>query len=321
MSRADSRIHCGMDADGPLVSIGIPFFNSAPTLLDAIRSVFAQSCDDWELLLLDDGSTDSSAQIAERIHDTRVRFFADGRHRGLAYRLNQTIQLARGRYLARMDSDDLMHPDRLRRQLAVLLADPLCDVVGTAMYTVDVAFRPWGRRGGEPLNVDPRHVLRHGLFCHSTIFGRIEWFQQNPYSEAFPRAEDLELWCRTCTRGRFAVIPTPLYFYREIGAFSLDHYLGSCRSGRAIYRTYGPAMVGRAFTAQLVALSHGKELAYRLFHLLRADRILVRNRSIPLKDAEKRNAKSIIEGILATPVPTRESAQDSRPDRTAATFL
>ena len=80
-----------------LVSIGIPFYNSAEFLKDAIRSVFAQTYAEWELLLVDDGSNDGSLAIANSIDDPRVRVFSDGKHKGLISRLNQMIGLSRGK--------------------------------------------------------------------------------------------------------------------------------------------------------------------------------------------------------------------------------
>ena len=107
-----------------LVSIGLPFFNAGRMLTAALQSIFAQSLEDWELILLDDGSSDKSLHLAASIQDLRVRLFSDGRNRGLSYRLNQSALLARGKYLARMDADDVMHPDRLRRQIGFCRSTP-----------------------------------------------------------------------------------------------------------------------------------------------------------------------------------------------------
>src|SRR5438045_1632919 len=93
-----------------LVSIGISFQNARATLADAVRSVLAQTCRDWELLLVDDGSSDGSLELARRIEHPRIQVISDGVNQGLASRLNQIALLARGTYLARMDADDLMHP-------------------------------------------------------------------------------------------------------------------------------------------------------------------------------------------------------------------
>ena len=103
--------------DGVTVTIGIPFLNARRTLADAVRSVFAQTHGDWELLLVDDGSTDGSSDVVRQLLDPRVRLLADGVTLGLCARLNQIAAAARGAYLARMDADDLMHPERIARQL------------------------------------------------------------------------------------------------------------------------------------------------------------------------------------------------------------
>src|SRR3954468_15780628 len=104
----------------PRVTIGLPFVNSGETLPNAIRSVFAQTYDDWELILCDDGSTDISLEIARSVRDARVRVLSDGKNVGLPCRLNQIAAVARGEMLARMDADDLMHPNRIAAQVALL---------------------------------------------------------------------------------------------------------------------------------------------------------------------------------------------------------
>src|SRR5690606_12105870 len=86
----------------PVVTIGIPFFNPGPLIEDAVRSVFSQTFSDWELILLDDGSTDESLRRVQQIRDPRVKVYSDGRNKGLVTRLNEITQLASGKYLARM---------------------------------------------------------------------------------------------------------------------------------------------------------------------------------------------------------------------------
>ena len=131
----------------PLVAVGIPFRNAEKTLEDAIRSVFAQTVQEWELFLVDDGSTDRSLEIAHAVRDPRVNVVSDGCKRTLAPRLNQISWLASAPLLARMDADDLMHPARLERQVAYLEKKPEVDVVGSAVVSVDATLRPRGKGG------------------------------------------------------------------------------------------------------------------------------------------------------------------------------
>ena len=128
----------GNSSTTPVLTVGLPFYNAQTTLERAIRSVFCQTFADWELILINDGSTDESASIARTVQaDPRVTFIDNATNERLPRRLNQIAELARGEYLARMDADDLMHPARLRRQLEVLQSRPDVDVVGTAMFIMD----------------------------------------------------------------------------------------------------------------------------------------------------------------------------------------
>ena len=264
------------------VTIGIPFWNARRYLATAIRSIFAQTHQDWELLLIDDGSTDGSVELVRRLDDPRVRLVADGSHRGLCARLNQIASMARGTYLARMDADDAMHPERIARQLAVLRADPGVDLVDTATVTVDDDLTPLGIRGDRPLDARPEAVLRDGLLIHPTVTGRAEWFRRHPYDPVFVRAEDRELWIRTCATARFARVCEPLFFYREGPVGNLGNYLRTERTVREILRRYGPPLVGPRRTRLLVMRSRLKSLTYRLGTGLGLQGRLISRRNRPL---------------------------------------
>ena len=122
-----------------MVTIGLPFYNAEKYLALAIESVLQQTYTDWELLLLDDGSTDDSLSIAQSYaqKDSRIKVISDGKNKNLATRLNELPSLAQGLYLARMDADDIMHPARIERQLAVLKTHPEIDVLGTNAYIIN----------------------------------------------------------------------------------------------------------------------------------------------------------------------------------------
>src|SRR6266511_6459511 len=119
----------------PLVSIGLPVRNAEDTLAIALASVLLQTVGDWELLVLDDRSQDSSSKIARRIAegDPRIRVLEASGASGLVPRLNQAVAAARGKFFARMDADDVAYPTRLERQLEFLGLNPTVDVVGTSM--------------------------------------------------------------------------------------------------------------------------------------------------------------------------------------------
>jgi glycosyltransferase involved in cell wall biosynthesis len=284
-----------------LVSIAIPFCNNQATLARGIRSVFAQTFTDWELILLDDGSRDDSMAIAKSVSHPNVRVFSDGQNRGLVYRLNQAAALAKGSLLARMDSDDLMHPERIATQVRRLQQNPKLDLLGTAAYIIDDQDRPSGIRGvrGRALGVG----LPFTVFIHPTVMGRTEWFRRNPYDPGYVRAEDAELWFRTASSTCAENLEQPLFFYRDYGCFSLKKYLASGRTSRKILRKYGPALFGASNTMRKIAASHAKSAIFTVASALHYDDLLLKKRNCDLSPTEAREATRALDAILRTPVP------------------
>lgn len=211
-----------MQADKDFISVGIPFFNAEQFLSKAIESVISQSYDNWELLLLDDGSNDGSLEIAKRFeqHDNRVKVFSDGKNKGLGARLNELAILSNGEYIARMDADDIMHPKRLETQLQILKDNPSIDVLGTNAYVIDENNLVFGMRYRENSGMTK---VEH--FIHPTIMAKKQWFLDNPYDEKAIRIEDAELWFRTKSKSNFRMISEPLLFYREFGSYYYPKYI------------------------------------------------------------------------------------------------
>jgi glycosyltransferase involved in cell wall biosynthesis len=285
------------------VTIAVPFFDCARTLGESLQSVFAQTRRDWELLLVDDGSTDGSLEIAAAVDDPRVRIVSDGVNRGLVYRLNQIADLATTPYLCRMDGDDVMHPRRLELQLAYLEAHPEVDVVGSPIVSIDETGTIRGARGTRDIVGGPAALLRGVPFVHPTALGRTRWFRAHRYDARFVRAEDHELWCRTAGDARLAMVPEPLLFYREPARPNLRGYVLSCRTDRAIFRRYGPAVVGQARTAAVVAKSLAKETCYRAACAVGLGGALVAMRSGALRSGVRQAANAALEVVRQTAVP------------------
>ena len=199
-----------------LISVVMPICNCASTLEVAVRSIERQTCCDWELLIIDDGSKDDGVNIARGLVNAKVKLIADGRgNMGLSARLNQGIAMARGRYIARMDGDDVSFPERLERELDYLERHPGVDLVGCGM----VIFRDAGEMVGVQIARRTHaeicgNAIRSCLLPHATWMGRAGWFCRHPYSEGTRRAEDRELLLRTRDCSRFAGIPEPMYGYR-----------------------------------------------------------------------------------------------------------
>lgn len=215
----------------PLLSVLLPCRNGGRTLAFAIRSVLGQTFDDFELLLLNDGSSDDSVAIARSFGDARVRILGDGIGRGLPCRLNEGVAAARGRYIARMDADDVCFPERFARQVAFLDASPEVDLVGCRA----VVFRDSGEVVGLlPFASDHDSLCarpwRNIPLAHPTWMGRRTWFTAHLYRipEVY-RAEDQELLLRSYPDSRYACLDDVLLGYRQ-GSFQLQRTLVARRA-------------------------------------------------------------------------------------------
>jgi len=270
----------------PFVSIGIAFYNAERYLASAIQSVTLQTHQNWELILIDDGSTDGSLEVARRFESERVRVYSDGCNRKLAYRLNQIVGLARYQYVARMDADDLMARNRIQRQLEFLAENADVDIVTTGVCTISDDGRPLGKRVARSSGARSVSLLdavrgRSGI-VHASIIGKRSWFERNPYDPKDHIAQDYSLWVRAASRGdlRVGYIAQPLYFYREEGSVTarkilLGYAVGKATVQRLGYQSLGPVGCTRAWT-ELIA----KELAVRVSDVFGLTRFLVRRRGI-----------------------------------------
>lgn len=200
----------------PLVSVGMPVRNCGKTLSAAIRSILWQTYPHWELLILDDGSTDKTVEIARSFDDSRIRVLVDGVRRGLPARLNEAIAQSKGEYLARMDGDDVAYPERLERQIRFLEGHPDVDLLGAGILVFRGEGQPMGTRA---------ILLTHAEICrrpwagfylpHSTWMAKTAWIREYRYRPQAVRLEDQDLMLRAYQHSNFASLSEILLAYRE----------------------------------------------------------------------------------------------------------
>ncbi len=197
------------------VSIGMSVFNEADTLEAALRSMLNQTYDRWELIIVDDGSSDATADIIASFDDPRIVRISDGRNRGLPTRLNQAVEIAKGKYFARMDADDLSFPDRLEKQVAYLDAHPEIDLLGTGALAVDDNYALIGKfrvsQTHEEICARPWDGV---TLPHPSWMGKTEWFKAHPYDASMRRAQDQFLLINAHQVSRYACLLEPLLAYR-----------------------------------------------------------------------------------------------------------
>lgn len=204
----------------PAISVIMSVYNAAPYLAQAITSILAQTDGDFEFLIINDGSTDtSSAILADFAHqDRRIRVIEQPNH-GLVFSLNRLLDEARGIFIARMDADDISHPDRFARQRAFLDAHPDYGVIGswTADITEDGRPRPMKRMDQPTNHAGFVRAIDAGapLLCHpSAMLRRSVLARVGGYRAAFRHCEDYDLWLRLANVTCLASLPDRLLQYR-----------------------------------------------------------------------------------------------------------
>ena len=284
-----------------LITIGIPFLNNEKTLKNAIISIIKQTHNNLEIILIDDGSTDSSLKIAKAYasQDNRISVISDGKNLGLISRLNQIIHLAQGEFIARMDADDLMDSERLEKQINYFSSNPNADVVTTGLISLNDCYAPVGKRCCDSETPDMYKVFKNGEgLLHASMLSRTKWSRANMYQAGFDRAEDRELFTRTLGHSIYLIIKEPLYFYLDVQNMSLEKYLLSYKSERlSIVKNWR----GKIYLPQVIFLyfrSLLKSFLIRFYFLFGVEHLLFVNKNCKLTIGEEEIIKLKIQEII-----------------------
>lgn len=202
------------------ISVLMGIYNCASTLDEALQSLYAQTCQDFKIILCDDGSTDDTYAVAQRHAETHenVVLVRNERNMGLNHTLNHCLSLADTEYIARMDGDDTCSPDRFEKEINFLDAHPEFTVVscGMSFFDENGEFGSRKPQGGEVF----KEALNHGSpICHAPCMARTEAFKAvDGYTEdpRLLRVEDYNLWTKLFAHGyRFYNLPEVLYAMRD----------------------------------------------------------------------------------------------------------
>jgi len=203
----------------PRVTVLMAVHNGEPFVREAVESVLAQTFEDFELLVVDDASTDATADIVAGFTDSRIRVVRNDRNLGQVPSLNLGLPEARGEYIARLDADDACRPTRLERQVAVLDREPSVGLVGTWMDAVDERGRLLGRL--QKTLDDYVDFVYHTLIMRVYVSHPSAMYRREPvlrlggYDETTGPAEDKDLWRKLALERLGArIVPEPLVVYR-----------------------------------------------------------------------------------------------------------
>lgn len=199
-----------------LITVAMPVFNAGKFLKPALLSIINQTYTNWELIIVDDGSTDGCFDDLPELNDVRIKVLSDKKNKGIAFRLNEIIDMAKGDYLARMDSDDISHPQRFELQLKHLQSFSYIDLVATRAFTIDKDSKITGEL---PFKETHNEICARpwlGFYMpHPSWMGKMDWFKKHRYAEpAFYLCEDQELLLRSFSTSKFSTLNQHLLSYR-----------------------------------------------------------------------------------------------------------
>lgn len=193
------------------ISVILSVYNGKPHVEQAINSILAQTYREFEFLIVDDGSTDGTAEILADLskRDSRVRVMTNEKNLGLTKSLNKALRQAQGEFTARMDADDIALPTRLEKQCNFLQMNPEIGVVGTGFEWIDddgtVIGKPSLMTNQETLHTA---LIRTNPFLHGSILMRRALLNEvRGYNDQFKKAQDYDLWLRLSSRCQFATLP------------------------------------------------------------------------------------------------------------------
>ncbi len=203
----------------PKISVLMSVYNGEKYLSSAIESILSQTEKDFEFVIINDGSSDSTPQIIKKylLKDSRI-VYIDGERRGLVAALNHGISVSKGEYLARMDADDIALPDRLEVQLKFLDDNKKVIMCGSWLELIDSYDTKIGENKSMPISAEDvrKTIVLHNPFAHPSVMIRKKVFDDiGGYRTFFRHIEDYELWTRILQKYEGVNIPRILLRYRQ----------------------------------------------------------------------------------------------------------
>ncbi len=278
----------------PLVSVLMPCWNSAATLPAALASLQAQTYENWECILVDDGSTDDPASVVAAAADPRIRYIRLDRNQGRGVARQVALDRANGELVAMLDADDWLYPGKLGAQVRVMLSYPELSLVSTGMAIVDARNELCGvRRSRSPKDLmlrDPARGLRAPSMPFAPSMLRADRAKKTGFDASYPIAEDLEFLLRFTIGQAYGILPEIAYVYNEHSSNTVDKVSASLRETQRAFSEYRSQF---PLSSRLRVLGTAAKLAiYRLHWYAGAWRYAISRRSLAPQPDEIRGFRA-----------------------------
>ncbi|MBF2064472.1 MAG: glycosyltransferase [Calothrix sp. C42_A2020_038] len=239
----------------PKVSIVIPAYNTIKYLPDTLSSVWSQTFTDFEVLVVDDGSSDNIQEWASQVTDPRFKFISQP-NRGVSAARNTGILAARGKYIALLDADDIWAPTKLETHVACLDQNPQVGLVSSWTAMINAQGLPTGRLMKSTANgyVYKQLLVKNTIDCPSVLVRRSCFDKVGLFNTKIRYNEDWEMWIRIAACYQFSVIPEPLVYYRQ-------HPSSASKNWRLMQKGYAK-VIRRAFKSAPSEFQYLKKQSY-----------------------------------------------------------
>jgi len=246
----------------PIVSVLLPAYNAELHLAEAIDSVLHQTYPHFELIVINDGSTDQTEAIVLSYSDPRIRYERNTANLGLISTLNKGLQMAKGAYIARMDADDICYPDRLKEQVDFMEQHPKVGIAGSWFEYLNAGKKTKGAPPTDDYHIRSSLIMATTLH-HPTVIIRSSLLEVEglnfSYDAQFQHVEDYHLWVKAAPYTTFANVPKVLLQYRQHPQSICAQYSGVQRRRFDQVRMLTfPLFLGIPYEKRLVDLIHSR---------------------------------------------------------------
>jgi len=289
-----------------LISIIMPVYNASEYLSKAVQSILWQAHTNWELICVNDGSTDNSLTILKAFakKDNRIRIFSNRGNKGIGYSLNKALKAARGKFIARMDADDISLPDRFTKQLAFLAKNSQIVACGGQEAIIDpsdniLAYKKF------PTDPDVLYkmIMKVVPLQHSILMVRAGVFKNYKYLENLSTAEDVDMSFYLLSRGKISNVDSVIYQYRKVSLSNGYHdvkktfFITFLTRLNAIFKYhYKPSLMGiliSLFEFMIITVLPAK-LVVKLFEKIRFEQPSLKKNLLLFLSLFYPNTKSIV---------------------------